>query len=75
MKFWNKWLRKIHRWLALPFIVVILLFVFGREMPWGAIVQRFQQLMLLIFVVTGGYLFLLPYLAKWQRQRKQEADK
>jgi hypothetical protein len=70
MKFWNKWLRKIHRWLALPFIAVILFFIFARQMPWGTIVQRLQQVMLLIFVVTGGYLYLLPYLSKWQRRRR-----
>jgi len=23
MKFWNKWLRKIHRWLAAPTFILI----------------------------------------------------
>lgn len=74
MKFWNKWLRKIHRWIVIPFVIVFLLLVFGRQMPWANVLQRAQQIMLLFFILTGSYLYLLPYLAKGQRQRKRKSS-
>ncbi len=69
-KWLNRWLRKIHRWLAIPFIVAILILIFARQVPLGSAVQRVQQVMILLMVVTGSYLFLLPYLSKWRRQRR-----
>jgi uncharacterized iron-regulated membrane protein len=69
-KFLNKTLRKFHRWLALPFIILIITLMFARGTPVGNVAQRVQQVMMLILAVSGAYLFLLPYLTKWQRQRR-----
>lgn len=69
-KFLNKWLRKIHRWIAMPFVVTILVLIFTRQMPAGAVAQRVQMVLVLFMAVTGTYLFLLPYLTRWQRRAR-----
>jgi len=74
MKFWNKWLRKIHRWLAIPFIIAILILILARQIPQVVIVQRLQQVMMLLMVITGSYLYLLPYLSRWKRGRRQSTE-
>ena len=72
MKFLNKWLRKIHRWLAIPFVTLIVVLIFTRLTPVGSIVQRIQQAMMLLMAITGSYLFLQPYLVRWRRARRFE---
>ena len=74
-KFLNKYFRKFHRWLSLPFIAIIITVAITRETPVGVTVQRVQQVMMIILAVSGAYLFLLPYLTKWQRQRRRADGK
>ncbi|HEX6968475.1 MAG TPA: hypothetical protein VF174_06670 [Micromonosporaceae bacterium] len=66
----SKWIRQLHRWLAVAFTVaVISTFVaLAQEEPvvWVSYVPLFP-LALLLF--TGLYLFVLPYTAK-RRSRK-----
>lgn len=73
-KFLNKYVRKFHRWLALPFVVILLTLMLTQGTPAGNLMQRMQQLTMLTMGVTGVYLFLLPYLAKWQRRRRVEGS-
>ncbi len=68
-KFLNKWLRQFHRWLALPFIALLLTVIFTRGTTLGDLAQRIQAPLMIIMAITGAYLWLLPYWAKWQRQR------
>jgi len=70
-KFLNKWLRKFHRWLVLPFIALLLTLIFTRGTPVGDNAQRIQAMLMIIMAITGAYLYLLPYWVKWQRQRVQ----
>jgi len=67
----NKWLRRIHRWLALPFIALVLIILFTRGTAAGDIAQRVQGPLLIIMAITGAYLWLLPYLTKWRRDRRR----
>ncbi|MEX2282543.1 MAG: hypothetical protein WEE89_08670 [Gemmatimonadota bacterium] len=64
---WNKWVRQIHRWLSIAFTVaVIVTFVaLGQKEPvvWVSYVPLLPLAMLLL---TGLYLFALPYLTKWR---------
>ena len=66
----NKWVRQIHRWLAIAFTVtVVVTFVaLTREEPvvWVSYVPLFP-LALLLF--TGLYLFALPFATKWRSGR------
>jgi len=66
----NKWIRQIHRRLAVAFTVaVIVTFVaLAREDPviW---VSYVPLLPLALLLFTGLYLFALPYAAKWRERR------
>ena len=67
---WNHWVRQTHRWLAIVFTVsVIVTFVaLKQEKPfvWVSYVPLFP---LALLAVTGLYLFVLPYAAKWRSGR------
>lgn len=68
-KFLNKWLRKFHRWLVLPFIALLLTVIFTRGILLGDTAQRIQAALMIIMAITGAYLYLLPYWTKWKRQK------
>lgn len=67
----NKWVRQIHRWLAVTFTVtVIVTFVaLAQEDPvvW---VSYVPLLPLALLLFTGLYLFVLPYATKWRSGRR-----
>lgn len=64
---WNKWIRQFHRWMAIVFTltVIITFFALQQENPlvWVSYVPLFPLALLLI---TGLYLFALPYALKWR---------
>ena len=64
---WNKWLRQLHRWLSIAFTlaVIINIVAMGREAPpvW---VGLLALLPLILLLLTGLYLFVLPYTTKWR---------
>jgi cellulose synthase/poly-beta-1,6-N-acetylglucosamine synthase-like glycosyltransferase len=70
---WNKWLRQTHRWLSIVFTVTVVAnFVamgLGRSPPWVVYAPLFPLALLL---VTGLYMFALPYVANRRRGRNQE---
>ena len=66
---WNAWIRQIHRWLSILFtITVIANFVqlgMGQKDPnW---VTYSPLLPLGFLLLTGLYMFALPYVAKWRK--------
>ncbi len=67
----NKWVRQIHRWLAIAFTVtVIVTFVaLAQEDPvvW---VSYVPLLPLALLLFTGLYLFALPYATKRRSERR-----
>jgi heme A synthase len=67
---WNKWIRQFHRWVSIAFTVsVIATFVaLAQEKPvvW---VSYVPLLPLALLLLTGLYLFALPYAAEWRRRR------
>jgi membrane protein CcdC involved in cytochrome C biogenesis len=64
---WNKWVRQIHRWLAIVFTVAVIVNIvaLGQEKPavWVGILALLPLALLLL---TGLYMFVLPYAAKWR---------
>jgi uncharacterized iron-regulated membrane protein len=70
-KFFNKWFRKLHRWLVLPFVALLLTVLFARGTTLGDTAQRIQAAFMIIMAITGSYLYLLPYLTRWKRQKVQ----
>ncbi len=68
---WNNWVRQIHRWLSIIFTtVVIAIFIalgIGKQpATWVYFLPLFP---LALLVVTGLYMFALPYAAKWRSAR------
>jgi hypothetical protein len=67
----NKWFRQIHRWLSIVFTVTVIAnFVAlaqggGMPPPW---VTYSPLLPLALLLITGLYLFGLPYAARWRRR-------
>ncbi len=64
---WNKWIRQIHRWLSIAFtLTVIANFVVlgmgkGKQPP--GLVTYSPLLPLGLLLITGLYMFVLPYAA------------
>jgi hypothetical protein len=67
---WNKWVRQIHRWLSIAFTVAVIVNVvaLGQEEPAGW-VYLLALLPLAVLLLSGLYLFVLPYAAKWRSGR------
>lgn len=63
---WSKWIRQIHRWVAMAFaasVVVVTVVVLGQDEP-AEWVYLSPLLPLALLLVTGLYLFVLPYATK-----------
>ncbi|AKF87057.1 hypothetical protein MFUL124B02_36910 [Myxococcus fulvus 124B02] len=62
---WNRGIRQTHRWLSIAFTVAVIanIAVMGQEVPpvWVAYLALPPLLLLLL---TGLYLFVLPYTAR-----------
>ena len=67
---WNKWLRQIHRWLSIAFTVAVIVNIValrqGEPVVW---VGLLALLPLVFLMLTGLYLFVLPYASKWRSGR------
>lgn len=67
----NKWIRRIHRWLSIAFtLTVIVTFIaLAQEQPlvW---VSYVPLLPLALLLITGLYLFALPYALKWRGEKQ-----
>jgi hypothetical protein len=62
---WNKWMRQIHRWLSIAFTVAVIVNVVAsmqkQETLWIGLLALAP---LIVLMITGLYLFALPYLTK-----------
>jgi membrane protein CcdC involved in cytochrome C biogenesis len=67
---WNSLIRQTHRWLSVAFTlaVIVTTIVLAQENPpvW---VSYLALPPLFLLLLTGLYLFVLPYISRW-RQRK-----
>lgn len=75
-KFFNKWSRKFHRWIAIPTIIIIPLAVIAKFTGDGSVhlpkqIEQLQSILMLLLVISGTYLYLIPYLSKWGRNRRK----
>ena len=68
---WNKWIRQLHRWVAVLFTLVGALIFgalgLGQEPPEP--VYMLPLLPLALLLVTGLYLFVLPHAWRWRGRR------
>jgi len=71
----NSWIRQTHRWLSIAFTVTVIAnFIAlaqgdGTPPPW---VTYSPLLPLALLLLTGLYLFALPYATKWRSGRRTE---
>ena len=78
-KFLNKWLRLIHRWIAIPTALLIPVRLIMEALESQAALdlwEKFEKLpsiLMLFMAITGAYLYLLPYIVKGQRKKRQRA--
>ncbi len=70
---WNKWIRESHRWLSMAFTVAVIVNIaaMGGEAPpvWVGLLALFPLILLLL---SGLYLFVLPYGARWRGVRRTD---
>jgi ABC-type polysaccharide/polyol phosphate export permease len=68
---WNKWVRQIHRWLSIVFMAVVTAIFaalgLGKEPAYWVYFLPLAPLALLL--LSGLYLFVLPYTARWRSGR------
>ena len=68
---WNTRVRQIHRWLSIAFTAAVIVNTVivsrGKYVAW---VGFLALLPLVLLLVTGLYLFVLPYAVRWRRGRR-----
>jgi hypothetical protein len=68
---WNQWVRQIHRWLSIAFtLTVIANFVAMSQGPPPAWVTYSPLFPLALLLLSGLYLFALPYTTRWRSGRR-----
>jgi cytochrome b len=65
---WNKYIRQTHRWLSIAFTVGVIVNIVAMgdgQQPavWVGLLALFPLILLLL---SGLYLFALPYAARWR---------
>jgi len=74
---WNKWARQIHRWLSIAFTVsaiIVTIVVLTQEEP-AQWVYLSPLLPLTLLLLTGLYMFVLPYATKRRSGRSTIYEK
>lgn len=68
---WNKWIRQSHRWFSVIFTVAITINLVAvlRGKYTNSLGLMAVATLALLFL-TGVYLFVLPYAAKWRGGRR-----
>lgn len=67
---WNKWFRLTHRWLSVVFTAAVIVNIIAvLQGKYTAALGLLAVFPLALQLVTGLYLFVLPYAAKWRSAR------
>lgn len=66
----NKWIRKIHRWMVIPVVLILLISLSLRGSSAAQTIQRIQQISIIFMVITGVYLYLYRQWSIWQRNKR-----
>ena len=66
---WNMSIRQIHRWLSIAFTLAVIVNVIAmmqeKQAVWVGVLALIPLILLLL---SGLYLFALPYAARWRTQ-------
>jgi hypothetical protein len=67
----SKWIRQTHRWLSMAFTVGVLVYIVamqqGKPAAWLGLLALVPLVLLLL---SGLYLFVLPYTTRWRGGRR-----
>ena len=64
---WNAWVRQIHRWLSIAFTAAVIVNIVALLLKEQAVwVGLLALLPLVLLLLTGLYLFVLPYVTNWR---------
>ena len=70
---WNKWVRQTHRWLSIAFTVAVIVNIVAvAQKKYTASLGLLAVVPLALLLVTGLYLFVLPYATKWRSERRAD---
>lgn len=74
-KTWSRWIRQTHRWLSVIFTLTVIanFAAMARGTP-PAWVTYSPLLPLALLLLSGIYLFALPYLARWRGESSRAAS-
>jgi cellulose synthase/poly-beta-1,6-N-acetylglucosamine synthase-like glycosyltransferase len=65
----SKWIRQVHRWLSIAFTIAVtanvVAMVLEKQAVWVGLLALFP---LILLMLTGLYMFALPYAAKSRAQ-------
>ena len=68
---WNKWIRVTHRWLSMVQLAAIAInFVAVMEKKYTNTLGLMAVAPFAFLMLTGLYLFVLPYAAKWRAKTR-----
>ena len=67
---WNAWIRQFHRWVSIIFTAVVtgIFIALGVGQEPAQWVYLLPLLPLALLMLSGLYLFVLPYAAKWGKR-------
>jgi heme A synthase len=70
----NQWIRQFHRWVSMAFTVAVIINIVAlvrkEQAVWVGLLALFPLVLLLL---TGLYLFVLPYVTQWRSGRRADA--
>jgi hypothetical protein len=70
---WNKWVRQTHRWVSVAFMATVVANIVVMSAGQGKLPPPWVTYSplppLLLLMLTGLYLFVLPYSARWRTGR------
>jgi len=70
---WNSWIRQIHRWLSIAFTLTVIANFVALARSGGAapppLIPYSPLFPLALLLLTGLYMFVLPYAARWRGRR------
>jgi len=65
---WNDWIRQLHRWLSIAFTLAVIVNIVAMAQKEPALwVGLLALLPLVLLLITGLYMFVLPYVSRRQQ--------
>jgi hypothetical protein len=71
---WNTWLRQLHRWLSIAFTAAVVVNIIALVLKQSALwIGLLALAPLILLMLSGLYLFALPYVVRRRTPRRSGA--